>query len=152
VENDCVSVTPRPSRRLALAVIGAHLAACLSLGAAAGPGLILLAGSFALAASVSWMMLRGLQGIQASSMTINADGTCRWIARDGSFEGRMRGDSTVLPWLVVLRIKVAKERRLRTLVLCGDSTGRDDWRRLRVFLRWGVRFEGAAPALSGEPY
>lgn len=135
-----------------LAVIAAHVAAGLSLAAAVGPGAILLCGSLALAASLAWLLVRGLQGLQTSSLTIAADGICRWSAGHGTLEGTLSGDSTALPWLVMLRIAMAGERGSRTLIVCEDSMGRDDWRRLRVFLRWGVRLDGAAPAPSREPY
>jgi len=43
--------------------------------------------------------------------------------------------ATVHPWLCVLRLKIG-EKKLSTVVLTVDSLDREDFRRLRVFLRW----------------
>lgn len=44
--------------------------------------------------------------------------------------------ATVHPLLTVLRLKPESGGPIRVLVVVGDSTGADDFRRLRVFLRW----------------
>lgn len=46
---------------------------------------------------------------------------------------------TVHPWLTVIRWKDDKEK-VATLALAGDSMNTDDFRRLRVFLRWQADF------------
>lgn len=49
--------------------------------------------------------------------------------------------ATVHPWLTVLRLKTG-EGRIVPLILSGDSLAVDDFRRLRVFLRWRADFSG----------
>jgi hypothetical protein len=46
---------------------------------------------------------------------------------------RLRADSAVLPFLVVLRVQQAG--RVRSLMVLGDSLPRGELRRLRVLLR-----------------
>jgi hypothetical protein len=152
LRSERISVELRPSRRLLLAMTGAHLAAGLVLSLAFEPGLLVICGLLAVAASLAWLVIRGLRQVQAQSLEIVADGTCLVRRRDGLRQWKLRVDSTVLPWLVILRLADPGERRTGSLVLCPDSMAHDDWRRLRVFLRWGVRFVDAAPAPSGEPY
>lgn len=50
-------------------------------------------------------------------------------------------DATVHPWLTVLRLKTA-EGHVSSLLLSGDSLDANDFRRLRVFLRWRADFSG----------
>lgn len=53
--------------------------------------------------------------------------------------------ATVHPWLTVLRLK-ARGGAKYLLFLAPDSLGRDDFRRLRVFLRWRADFSGDVDA------
>ncbi len=50
--------------------------------------------------------------------------------------------AVVHPWLTVLRLRV--EGRGLTLIVVADSLLPDDFRRLRVWLRWRADFSGAA--------
>ena len=52
-------------------------------------------------------------------------------------------EATVHPWLTVLRLK-AEDGRVLPLLLSGDSLSADDFRRLRIFLRWRADFSGRA--------
>ena len=79
------------------------------------------------------------------------------LASDGLISVRCLGDdefsvvellpgATVHPWLTVLRLKT-EENRILPLILTTDSLAADDFRRLRVFLRWRADFsapDGAA--------
>jgi toxin CptA len=47
--------------------------------------------------------------------------------------------ATVHPWLTVVRLK-ADDGQLYTLLAAADSMNREDFRRLRVFLRWRADF------------
>ena len=49
--------------------------------------------------------------------------------------------ATVHPWLAVLRLKTRDGAKF-LLFLAPDSLGKDDFRRLRVFLRWRADFSG----------
>jgi toxin CptA len=46
--------------------------------------------------------------------------------------------ATVHPWLTVVRVRVLSGRR-HTLIAVADSMRADDFRRLRVFLRWHAK-------------
>jgi len=58
--------------------------------------------------------------------------------RDGSREsGRILGSSTAGTLLVVLNIRLERRRRPVHVVVTRDSLEDDEFRRLRVWLRWG---------------
>ena len=78
------------------------------------------------------------------------------LARDGSLQALLAGETdyqpvfclpgaTVHPWLSVLRLKLASNRKA-TLLIAVDSTNPEDFRRLRVFLRWRVEFNDPVDA------
>lgn len=52
-------------------------------------------------------------------------------------------DATVHPWLTLVRFKT-DEGDFRTLIATVDTQNRQDFRRLRVFLRWQADFNGPA--------
>ncbi len=75
------------------------------------------------------------------------------LERDGSIqaagtgnaafgESTLRGTATVHPWLTVFRLELADGRR-HTVVIARGSTTEEDFRRLRVFLRWQAQFSAA---------
>jgi toxin CptA len=57
--------------------------------------------------------------------------------------------ATVHPWLTVFRLELADGRQ-HVIVLARDSMVGDDFRRLRVFLRWRAQFS-AGDDNRGEP-
>lgn len=78
------------------------------------------------------------------------------LARDGSLQALLAGETnyqpvsclpgaTVHPWLSVLRLKLASNRKT-TLLIAVDSTNPEDFRRLRVFLRWRAGFNDPVDA------
>lgn len=52
-------------------------------------------------------------------------------------------DATVHPWLTLVRLKI-DENNFCTLIATVDTQKRQDFRRLRVFLRWQADFSGPA--------
>ena len=73
------------------------------------------------------------------------------LTRDGGVEGRRPGcteflpllclpGATVHPWLTVLYLKPESGGATQVLPVTVDSTAPDEFRRLRVFLRWQTRF------------
>lgn len=52
-------------------------------------------------------------------------------------------NSMVWPGWVVLRYRLAGERQAITRSILADSIGEDDFRRLRVWLRWGAITDGS---------
>ena len=70
------------------------------------------------------------------------------IARVGAtafLSATIEPGATVHPWLTVLRLRSEDGRRYH-LILAVDSANRDDFRRLRTFLRWRASFNAADDA------
>lgn len=83
------------------------------------------------------------------------------LERDGSILAANSGSSefgqsslphraSVHPWLTVFRLELPGGHQ-HSLVLARDSMASDDYRRLRVFLRWRAQFS-AVDDSRGEPY
>lgn len=75
----------------------------------------------------------------------------------GGVSGRLRPGSFVAPWLTVVRWRPLGAWLDRTVLVVPDMLAPDDFRRLRVLLRWGnpatARFldaRRAGPARSGD--
>jgi len=127
----------KPSLRLAGFLLVAHVlalaAAWVSLAGwpqiLVGCG-ILLSGAGCLAEVLqrsSWA---------AVSLELREDGGASWRDRKGRWhEGRLRSDHFVSAAFVVLGLDLTGRGR-KWLVLFGDSALPDDFRRLRVWLRW----------------
>lgn len=76
-----------------------------------------------------------LQRRMPVAIKLGAEGQMRLIDADGiEREYQIQSDSTVLPWLVVLRYKT--EGSCDSLVLPVDAIGTDGHRQLRTWLRW----------------
>ena len=72
----------------------------------------------------------------AVSLELREDGGASWRDRDGAWhEGRLRSDHFVSAAVVVLGLDQTG-RGHKWLVLMGDSALPEDFRRLRVWLRW----------------
>ena len=73
---------------------------------------------------------RGVHGIcfRGGSIEVVGEGAIR--------EGSLRDGSFVSPWLTVIRWRPSHSRFDRTIVVLPDMLAREDYRRLRVFLRW----------------
>jgi len=63
----------------------------------------------------------------------------RGIRQKDFLAARLLPGATVHPWLTVLRLK-ADNGPCHTLIVTVDSLSRQDFRRLRVFLRWQADF------------
>lgn len=132
--------TLRPSCWLAAILIAGHVAA----GAAV----------FVLGLDAGWLAVAG--GVLALSLALelytaafrrgsNAVVALRTTA-SGRLSARLRaqgwcdcdvlGSSCVTPWLTVLNIRKAGERRVRSVVILPDSMDAAEFRELRAWLRW----------------
>ena len=127
----------RPSLRLAGLLLAVHAlalaAACVSLAGwprvLVGLG-ILLSGSGCLAE----VLQRSSRA--AVSLELREDGGASWRDRSGAWHGGwLRSDHFVSAAFVVLGLDVPGHGR-KWLVLLGDSALPEDFRRLRVWLRW----------------
>ena len=74
----------------------------------------------------------------------DADGWQLWSGRNGWQAVQLRPDSLALPLAVVLRFRLAGERRVRGLCIPRDGLARDVHRRLRLRLKFSRR-RWAAP-------
>lgn len=131
----------RPSRKLAVLLLAAHAATgCMLLWLPLPPWLrggaaLLLLGS-AVHTVMRHALLRGPRAITALAFTDSEQVSIG--RRDGSWQaGRILGSSTVGALLTVLNI--AASGRTAHVVLLGDSLPADDFRRMRIWLRWGSR-------------
>lgn len=61
--------------------------------------------------------------------------------QEGFVAAELLPGATVHPWLTVFRTKLADGQRL-AVVVAVDSMAAEDFRRLRVFLRWRAKFTG----------
>jgi hypothetical protein len=70
--------------------------------------------------------------------TVQRDGTIEVEAASGSRRaGVLRPGSFVAPWLTVVRWRPAGARRDHTVAVLPDMVAAEEFRRLRVLLRWG---------------
>ena len=127
----------KPSLKLAGLLLATHalalVAVCVSLAGwprvLVGLG-ILLSGAGCLAEILQRSPLA------AVSLELREDGGASWRDRSGRWhEGRLRSDHFVSAAFVVLGLDGA-ERGRKWLVLLGDSALPEDFRRLRIWLRW----------------
>lgn len=144
------SMTLRPSRRLAAILIVAHAATCGLLLALSLPPWLTAAGGVMLLVSAfcvvhRYALLRGPGAILALAFS-NRE-TVGLTLRDGStLDGRVLGSSTVGTTLTILNIALAGKRLPVHVVLMGDSLAAEEFRRLRIWLRWGPQTQDEEPA------
>lgn len=101
-------------------------------GAAAGTAVLGLSLRFYLRRMA---LLRSPQSIVA--IEIGEDGKFAFQTLDGRWHAaRLRQSSFVSPWLTVLNLSPENARWMRNVVILPDSVQADEFRRLRVWLRW----------------
>jgi len=142
----------RPSRRLALMLLVAHLAALLLLAMLpvatwlqiSGAALLLCSGFRSI---THHALRRSRSSVQALEFVDRAQLCVR--SRDGQWRsGCVLGTSTAGAALVVLNIRFEGRRWSAHVVIPGDSLEPEDFRRLRVWLRWGPRPQAEEVAVS----
>ncbi len=141
----------QPSRRLAWLLGGAHAAALLVLVLLPVAWWVVLPGGLLLAASAVMTIRRHAlrRGANAVTALAFADRSqLRLRMGDGAWrEGSIRGSSTVGAGFAVLNIEL-KGKGSTGVVVLGDGIAAEDFRRLRVWLRWGPQPAGADAGLS----
>ena len=134
-----LSLSLKPSRRLLAVQLGAHLIAAFAVLLSATPGW--LAALLLVAVGLSVSLLR--KSTLPSGLILHADGRCEGVGADNAaHEVVVLPQTVVLSWLVVLLHR--QQGRTRAWVLAGDSLDADDFRQLRLWLRW--RATEAQPA------
>lgn len=130
-----IALAIAPSRALRRAVAILHVLAGVAVCAAALPWWGQGVGLAAVAASLLAAMRAGpvleLHGHADGRLAVRQDGD--WLA------AVVAPDTLVWAWLVVLRYRVAGSARWANVVVLPDSLAADDFRRLRVWLRWRAR-------------
>ena len=95
--------------------------------------------SIVVVAGLAWRRLAlGLSAIRlerAGKIFLAATGNSEFV------EAELLAGATVHPWLTVIRLKTADQGR-HMLIAAVDSMKPEDFRRLRVFLRWHAEFSG----------
>lgn len=131
----------RPSRSLFVLIAGLHAATLLplwwaGLPAWAGVAVVLVLAAHAVGVVRRCALLRSPRSVTALSLT--AGGDCTLSLRDGNqVMGRIDPATMVLGSLVIVAVR-HREFGLATYVpITADMLGDDDFRRLRVGLKWG---------------
>ena len=126
-----LSVPITPSHRLLLSQSLAHIAAALAVLVATVPSW--LAAILLMVIGASLARLR--RALPVSGLVLNGDGQLETLDADGTAsEAVVHPHTFVLSFLVVLLYR--QERRLRSLTLLADSLAAEDFRQLRLWLRW----------------
>jgi len=127
----------KPSHRLAGLLVAAHgLALAAAWVSLAGWARYLAAA--AILVSLVHSVARVLHRVGAStvSLELREDGRASWRNRDGRWhEGKLGRNHFVSAALVVLELEPGGRGR-KWIVFMQDSTSPEDFRRLRVWLRW----------------
>lgn len=129
-----------PSLQLAMLLVAGHVAAALLLATLPLTAGWQFAALLLLAAHCVWVvrgkaLRRG--GKAPAALRFDSREDVRVSFRDGRMQrGRLLGGSTVSRWLVLLDIRLDSGRRM-AVPLMRDALGPGEYRRLRVWLRWG---------------
>ncbi len=126
-----LSVCIKPSRYLLAIQLLAHfVAGCAVLVSTVTPWLVL---PVLVLIGASLARLRGAAPV--SGLVLGGDNRLQVVGRDGSAsDALVQPHTLVLSFLVVLLYR--QEGRLRSLTLLADSLAVEDFRQLRLWLRW----------------
>lgn len=124
-----------PSQRLTILLAAAHGLALAALMAVSLPLWIKLALTMLVLASI-WLNLNGLSGPRSIvSLTLREDGILEFSRRDGSSgEARPHPHTTVTSLMTIMLLR--QQGRIEALVLLPDALAAEDFRLLRLWLRW----------------
>ena len=130
----------RSSRLLAAILALAHGAAIAAVSVLDIPFAVKAVAAAGLA--VNWLILVRKQAwLQtpdaATAIEISSDNMLSVQTRDGAWsECEVLGTTYVTPYLTVLNLRPADGRAVRRIVILPDSAHPEDFRKLRVWLRW----------------
>ena len=137
---ETLTIAVGPSRRLAGLLVGMHGFAAALLWLAPLPHwLAALLMPVFLGSTWHTMRRDGFRSLQHSlvGLRFDADCRCEFQARTGAWhEAALLGSSFVAPYLTVLNLKPAGGRLVKHLVILPDAVNTEDFRRLRVWLKW----------------
>ena len=134
-----LSVSLKPSRRLLVIQSAAHVLAVAAVLASAVPSW--LAAVLLLMMGASLARLR--RTLPVGHLVLHGDGRLETVGADGTVsEALVHPHTLVLSFLVVLLYR--QQGRANAVTLLGDSLAPEDFRQLRLWLRW--RSTAANPA------
>ncbi|MCX7172770.1 MAG: hypothetical protein NT159_02325 [Proteobacteria bacterium] len=130
-----ITVKLQPSRNLALLLVAVHFGALLVVGSVELPVWIKLVLLLPIVLSL-WIGLHHLYGARRIVLlTLRDKGVVEYLRlNEETGETSIHLQSTVSPLLTVILLR--QSSGLETLVLLPDSLSQDDYRRLRLWLRW----------------
>jgi toxin CptA len=130
----------RPSRQLAWLLLAGHAAAVVLSWLAPVAWWVSLGLSLAVVTSLGFTVRNQALRSSAGALTaleLRPDGSATVEDRQGRrSEVRILGSSFVSPVLTILNLAVAGLRVRRALVVAPDALAAEEFRRLRVWLRW----------------
>ena len=135
----------RRSRVLTLATVATALVGILSVSVVPWPLVIRIM----LGAVTVLMAIRIIRALSPRVETLRIDGdghlTCQATGASGFVPAHLLPGATVHPWLTVLRLAIEDDAWL--LVVAPDSVAPEEFRRLRVWLRWRAVVSDVSGAL-----
>lgn len=135
-----VKIEIRPSRQLALVLVLAHLGAAAASIAVELPAWAKAVLLIPILASLAWSLYKhALLGSAHSVVAVEVgEGSAASVrTRSGDWHKSVVLDSSfVAPYLTVLNLRIDQSRFACHVVIMPDSVMAEDFRRLRVWLRW----------------
>jgi len=133
-------IHPRPSRQLLWLLGGLQVSTLIALLAsplAAAP-MALLVGVWLMLACFTQWRVHGYARRRILRLRLDQAGEARLLSADGrEWRDRLRGDTLITPWLILLRFEGAGTWRRPGLLLGPGSLSEEETRRLRLLLRFG---------------
>lgn len=130
----------RPSRRLGFVLGLGHGIAAVAVLATGLPPWVAVALLVPIAASCAYCLHHAAflrSGASIVVLEIGENDEVRCQSRRGEwFSARISDSSFVSPLLTVINLEIAGRRAARNVVIVPDGVDADDFRRLRVRLRW----------------
>ncbi len=132
----------KPSRRLLLALLGASLLGCLIVACMPLAWWLRLAGVAVIAIAAAYSAARdACLSLPWSwrALDIDASGNVSATSKNGAqVSVRILPSSFVASYLTVLHLQLPASRWTRYCVILPDTVDAEPWRKLRVWLRWGM--------------
>ena len=128
--------------QLLAAYLAAQLLALIAICLLSIPAWARLLGVLLCLAHGAWVLPRHIRLTHPGAMTRlrhDADGWQLWSRDKGWQAVQLRRDSLALPLLVLVRYRLAGERRVRAVCIPGAALAPDQHRRLRVRLKFSRR-------------
>ncbi|NNB15557.1 hypothetical protein [Pseudomonas fragi] len=128
--------------QLLAAYLAAQLLALIAICLLSIPAWARLLGALLCLAHGAWVLPRHIRLTHPGAMTRlrhDADGWQLWSRDKGWQAVQLRRDSLALPLLVLVRYRLAGERRVRAVCIPGVALAPDQHRRLRVRLKFSRR-------------